>query len=96
LVQTDQFKISDHALEALLDDDLGRPDVIDTIKAAETLEDYPDFGKGPAVLLFQSTSDGRIIQTVWGIPNDHDSPAVLITVYVPDPDRWDQTLKVRK
>jgi len=96
LVVDGVFKISEHALDALLDDNLGREDVIETIETAETLEDYPEFGKGPAILLFQNTSDGRIIHTVWGIPKGETSPAVLVTVYFPDPERWDDTLKVRK
>jgi len=96
LVKTGDFKISEHALDALLDDNLGRKDIIATIESAETLEDYPEFGKGPAVLLIQNTAEGRIIHTVWGIPKGKTSPAVLITVYTPDPDLWDETLKERK
>lgn len=96
LVKAEDFRISEHALDALLEDNLGRDEVIATIETAETLEDYPEFGKGPAVLLLQTTSSGCIIHTVWGIPKGAISPAVLITVYIPDPDHWDETLKVRK
>ncbi len=68
LVKREDFRISEHALDALLEDNLGRKEVIATSETAETIEDYPEFGKGPAVLLLQTTSDGSIIHTVWGIP----------------------------
>lgn len=96
LVAKGEFKISEHALEELIEDDLGRSDVIDSIATADLLENYPYFRKGPAVLLLQEAADGRIIHTVWGIPRGYETPAVLITVYEPDPERWDSTFKVRK
>ena len=96
LVESDKFKISDHGLDALLDDDLGRRDVVDSISNSEILENYPDFGKGPAILLFQIAADGRIVHCVWGLPKGESEPAVLITAYIPDPERWDSDFKVRR
>lgn len=95
LVVAGDYKISDHALDALLDDDLERVDIADSVKESEALENYPDFGKGPAILLHQFATDGRVVHCVWGIPMGAKKPAVLITAYIPDPSRWDSTLKVR-
>ncbi|WP_439637947.1 hypothetical protein [Spirulina sp.] len=36
------------------------------------------------------------IYTVWGIPKNAKSPAVLITAYRPSPDRWEHDHKTRK
>lgn len=96
LVSTGRYKISDHALDALLDDELEREDISGSVAESSILEDYPEFGKGPAILLYQTTADGRIIHCVWGIPKGATEPAVLITAYIPDPEKWDETLKTRK
>jgi hypothetical protein len=31
---------------------------------------------------------GNAIHAVWGIPKNELSPAVLVTAYRPDPERW--------
>ncbi len=96
LVSVGRYKISDHALDALIEDELERANVSDSILESEILENYPEFGKGPAILLFQIATDGRVVHCVWGIPKGALTPAVLITAYIPDPNKWDKALKVRK
>ena len=58
LVTSGKFKVSEHGLDALFDDDLGRVDVADSITESEIVENYPEFGKGPAILLYQVATDG--------------------------------------
>jgi len=96
LVSASKYRISDHALDALIDDELERSDVADTIAESEMLEYYPEFGKGPAILLLQVGTDDRTFHCVWGVPKGAIEPAVLITAYIPDPGKWDHALKVRK
>jgi hypothetical protein len=36
------------------------------------------------------------IHVVWGIPRDATSPAVLVTAYRPDPERWSDDFRRRK
>jgi hypothetical protein len=96
LVSAGSYKISDHALDALLDDELERGDISGSIVDSEVIENYPEFGKGPAILLYQVATDGRIVHCVWGVPKGAATPAVLITAYIPDLNKWDKSLKVRK
>jgi hypothetical protein len=39
---------------------------------------------------------GAPVHVVWGIPKGHDTSAVLVTAYRPDPERWDETLTMRR
>jgi hypothetical protein len=91
LVAQGEVRVSLHGYEELAADDLTARDIIDGLDMAVVIEDYPTYPKGPCVLVLEHDSAGRPIHVVWGIPAGHDSPAVVITAYRPDPARWDTT-----
>jgi hypothetical protein len=72
----------------LLDDDIYPPEILEGIAAALVVEDYPTHPRGPCVLVLQRDDAERPIHCVWGIPAGQDTPAVLVTAYRPDPERW--------
>jgi hypothetical protein len=66
------------------------------VSDGNVIEDYPNFPKGPSVLVLQFDQDHKPIHVVWGIPKGHASPAVLVTAYRPDPSIWNDIFTERR
>ena len=96
LVTRREVQISDHGYDELADDDLFVDDLLGSLAAAVVVEDYPDYHKGPCVLVLQQDGQDQPVHVVWGIPKDASSPAVLVTAYRPDPARWSEDFLRRK
>lgn len=88
LVNNKQVKISEHGYDELVRHQIPVLDVLASVEGAQVIENYPDFGKGPTVLVLQSDKEGNPIHVVWGIPKGHSQSAVIVTAYRPDPHRW--------
>ena len=95
LVARGEVRVSLHGYEELAADDIAARDIIDGLNVAVVIEDYPTYSKGPCVLVLEYDSAGQPIHIVWGVPAGHDSPAVVVTAYRPDPTRWDTTWRRR-
>lgn len=96
LVRRGEVRISDHGYDELVQEELSAREVITGIESAALVEDYPDYAKGPCVLVLQRDREGRPVHVVWGIPSGKPSPAVLVTAYRPDPTRWTTDFMRRK
>lgn len=96
LVAKGQVRVSEHGYEELADDGVTVREAIAGIHGAFVVEEYPQYPKGPSVLVLQYERDGSPIHIVWGIPKEHDTPVASVTGYRPDPARWDEKFMTRR
>ena len=96
LVGNSEVRVSEHGYDALLEEGIFARDIAAGISDAVSIEEYPDYPKGPCVLVLQTDRDHRPVHVVWGIPKGASSPAVLVTAYRPDPKRWTSDFMRRK
>lgn len=96
LVRAGEVRISEHGYDELSDDGLSARELLAGVAEAVVVEEYPNYPKGPCVLLLQRDFSGKPVHVVWGVPRGHDSPVVLITAYRPDPERWHDDFKTRR
>ena len=88
--------MSRHGFQELAADDIGLQDVVDGLAQAKIVEEYPDYFKGPAILLLQRDHEGGPVHVLWGVPKGREQPAVLVTAYRPKPEKWDGDFATRR
>ena len=96
LVAGGSFKITEHAFIELLKDNLIARDVVEGLPTAVVVEEYPDYHKGPSVLVLQPGPDGAPLHALRGLTKEQTEPAYLITAYRPDPVKWMPDWKTRR
>ncbi len=89
LVYSEELRISEHGYDELAADNISVRDIVEGVVDAVMVEEYPEYPKGSCVLVLQRDRSGQPVHAVWGIPAGNTTPAVLITAYRPDPERWD-------
>jgi hypothetical protein len=88
------YRVTGHAADEMLDDEIAEPDLIAATLAGEVIEDYPTAFPFPACLLLGQLPDGSAVHAVWA----YDAAtcySFLVTAYRPDPARWTPDLRRR-
>jgi len=95
LVRAGKAVVSVHAQLRLEENRIDTAALVTSLADGAVIEDYPDYHAGPAVLVLSSLSGGEAVHSVWGIAKGTEEPAVLVTVYRPDPARWSSGFRRR-
>jgi len=96
LLDAGEVRVSEHGYDELAEDGLSVREVLAGVSRGLVIEAYPEYPKGPSVLVLQEDHAQRPIHVVWGIPRGHDKPVVLVTAYRPDPGRWEPDFMRRR
>jgi len=96
LAELGDVRVSDHGYDELAADGISARECLASVRDGTVVEDYPEYPKGPCVLVLQTDRKGGPIHVLWGVPKGRSSPAVLVTAYRPDPKRWEADLLRRK
>ncbi len=62
LLSAGDVRVSEHGYDELADDNLKVRDVIAGVRQAAVVEEYPDYPKGPSVLLLQKDHGGEPVR----------------------------------
>ncbi|HEV2851674.1 MAG TPA: DUF4258 domain-containing protein [Thermoanaerobaculia bacterium] len=87
-IRENRIRITDHADEEAHADRLSYEEVFFSVLQGEIIETYPTDKPYPSCLIYGDTFGGDPVHSVWAY-NQENRWAVLITVYRPDPKRWD-------
>lgn len=91
-------RFTDHARREMETEQLGRisvDEILEVLDSGGIIEEYLDDGPYPSCLIFGRTQEGRPLHVVCA-PVVDEGRLIIITVYQPDPARWEADWRRRK
>jgi len=89
LVRNGDVRISEHGYDELAEEGLTVRELVAGVEKGVVVGEHVNYPRGPSILLLQKARKNEPIYVVWSIPKGRDKPVVPLTVYRPDPVRWD-------
>ena len=89
---------SGHARREMQTEEFGTikdQEVYEAIQDGIIIEEYPNDKPYPSILIFGKTASKRPLHIACAYDTEDDQ-AIVITVYQPDPDRWEDYQKRKK
>lgn len=86
---------SSHAVDEMQAEDeiITADEITETIAKGEIIEDYPEDRRGHSCLMMAKTKKDRYIHVICAPKEDY---LLIITAYIPSPDKWKNNFKTRK
>ena len=95
LVARGEIRISEHGYDELSTDNISVWDILHGVADAVLVEDYPEYFKGPCVLCYKEIQAGCQFTWCGEIPKGATTPAVVVTGYRPETDKWSDDFRTR-
>jgi hypothetical protein len=81
----ENIRITPHAQQEMVEENITLDEVLQAIAAAQILENYPEHRRGACCLLNGLTHNGRFLHVVC---TTAQPVLIIITVYEPRPPKW--------
>ena len=94
MISRDQLDIRQHAAQRMLERNISVSDVLVALNSGTTIEDYPKDTPFPSRLTL-GWAGRRPVHVVWATAAGAGR-IVIITVYEPNPEEWDNTFGRRR
>ena len=94
MISRDQLDIRQHAAQRMLERSISVNDVLVVLNSGAIVEDYPEDTPFPSQLMLGWVGQ-RPVHVVWATAAG-TGRIVIITVYEPDPEEWDNTFRGRR
>ena len=88
LVAKQEVYVSDHGYDELANDGIFVQDILAGVFQCSCYRGLSDLLQRTLCVGSQRDGQAAPIHVVWGIPKNTASPAVIVTAYRPDPNRW--------
>lgn len=83
-----------HAIQRMFERGISTPQVRRALEEGQVIEDYPDDSPYPSRLVL-GWHESRPIHVV-AAHNEEENETIVITVYEPDPQKWDSDFRRRR
>ncbi len=94
-IRNGKFRVSDHAQGRLDERSMLLTDILASVSSWSVIETYEGNRMGPSLLAKHELPTGPV-HAVWGMISHNAVHAVLVTVYLPDKEKWDDQFTTRR